>query len=481
LTKRGSAVVLALVLLAACGTVPPAEAPPLAAPRVATSVRHAAGSPLAGSAPGRQDAGEPEQALQVLVTLFALERLPDAFLPLASLTRLVASPDAERPLLAASRLATGARVSPKGYFRAEQRELKSGITEETPGGRAAFLTALRGALPVGVTATFEAARDAACCGLACEPVHERLAVHAFRSPLSPGDVEVTLDLESTLAPCAGMPRPRPERELLVLEPRLRPGSTITLFVPSPFDGEEARAIAAVVQVLPPPDALTAAPHREAFAACLADLAREEALVLVRARIAAEPVPTLPDVSGARATLASPTLRRGALLRIARACGAHLAEDVALSGDDGLVEGVARRLLARLEHPRTGLTLGEIAWVVERESMAAMRERLTGDEAPAEVSVLVLERGGGAGRSLGTFFALADASTSLADFERRLAAENQELLEDAAPGLRSRAYDWLAARHRAPPGYDPLASAASRRAALERFADAGKATAPGGGP
>ena len=55
------------------------------------------------------------------------------------------------------------------------------------------------------------------------------------------------------------------------------------------------------------------------------------------------------------------------------------------------------------------------------------------------------------------------------------------LEDSSPSARVRAYDWLAARGRAPQGYEPLGPARERRRALDAALESGGGTVtPAGG-
>jgi hypothetical protein len=50
------------------------------------------------------------------------------------------------------------------------------------------------------------------------------------------------------------------------------------------------------------------------------------------------------------------------------------------------------------------------------------------------------------------------------------AENLVALEDSSPAARVRAFDWLAARAKAPRDFDPLGPAGQRRAALDKAMD-----------
>jgi hypothetical protein len=395
-------------------------------------------------------------ALQATVAFFALDLVPETVLaPLPTRARLTLDEEEDPPLRAETSLAARGRAGPVNEGRSLEGEL------EAQGVRVTRFASLRGALPEGVTARFEAVRDGRGSCSACEPVHERFAVLVHRRGAADREpIELALELEDTHeAACAagGEPHVRPDRELVLLEPTA-PG-TYAIVAPSPFKGDEARAILAVVSVAPPPDASCDAAHAEAFAVCSADLAREEALARMRAREAmpVEPTPApgeqAPSPAGKGAgERAEP---RRALLALAQRVRAPLALDLALTGSDELVATAA-----------ANVGDGD-PWRVEQAALEALRAGATAAEPDEAALRLLARRGGEAARSVPTFFALAAKARSLDAFDRLLARENEDLLEDASPPVRVRAFEWLAARELAPAGYDPLGPAAERRAALEK--------------
>src|SRR5581483_9214883 len=193
-------------------------------------------------------------ALEVRVAFFALERLSDALLgSLASQTRLTIDPGEDRPLLAAGTLAAQGRAGPVPDPRGFADALAAAS------GRVTRFADLQGALPVGVTATFESVRDADA-RTSCEPLHERFAVHVHRE--APGAWEVAVEIEDAHErPCPGTEgaaagqaptgRLRPDRELSCLERRTATlPDAFAVIVRSPFHGDEAGAIAALVEVRP---------------------------------------------------------------------------------------------------------------------------------------------------------------------------------------------------------------------------------------
>jgi hypothetical protein len=458
------ALAVALALAASgCASAPVAERPPVAAPRVTASVRHAVGSPLSGGSSERAPDERPSAttSLQAVVSFVALEKLPEALLePLSTHARLVAAPGTGRALLPGARFLAGARagvVPDADRFVSSLEQRRNRFAD------------LRGALPRGVTATFELACDRAS-GDHGEAQRERVALHVARRSDEGLDVAVEVARAGTGA------------ELALLDLRsLKLGEGLAVIVPSPFEGEETGAVAAVVTVLraPADDAPGAAAHRLAFARCTADLAREAAFASERRVLPPSSTLPRPDLGAACRALSVPSGRRSALFALAQATGAPLAEDLALSADDrmlaAIAESVARDATAATA-PAAGATLG---WIIERAAFAGLRNLAGEGEVPPQVEEALVRRGGAAGRSLGTFFGVDEASQSLDDLERRLRAENRDLLEDGSPAIRARASGWLAARGLLPEGYDPLGPADARRAALDKAAAA--AEAKRGGP
>src|SRR5690606_39767088 len=86
--------------------------------------------------------------------------------------------------------------------------------------------------------------------------------------------------------------------------------------------------------------------------------------------------------------------------------------------------------------------------------------------PPEMRTLLVLHAGEAGRRAASLEEALSAARSLEDLRSHLAAENAIYLEDNDPAARVRAFEWLSARGLAPSGYDPLAPAESRSAALE---------------
>jgi hypothetical protein len=85
-------------------------------------------------------------------------------------------------------------------------------------------------------------------------------------------------------------------------------------------------------------------------------------------------------------------------------------------------------------------------------------------APAS-RALLLAHAGETGRWPATVDELTRAARGLEELAAMFEAENLLFLEDPDPSARARAHDWLRARGKAVPAYDPLADENSREAAL----------------
>jgi hypothetical protein len=416
-------------------------------------VSYAPGSPLSEAVHDHAEAAVTTTSLQVIVTFLALERVPETTLdPLSAHSRTFVDMPARRGLVSEPSLLAGARAGNVADVPAFLAELE---------GRAARLPDLRGALPRNVTASFAVERDRPNPARE-ERLRERVRVLVHR--LREGDLELAVEITGASASHEA------QGELAVLDPvKLSRKDGFAVIVPSPFQGEQARAIAAVVLVAPPPadDAPAASAHRAACLQCDADLARAAVLLGKPPARPLATAPPPPDLSDALLGLSRPGERRTALFSIAQAGGAPVAEDLALTADEKVLRPICERIakkLAALEAPTRGPALG---WLVEREALDGVQDLAHDADLPPQIELVLARRSGAVSRSLGTFFGIVDASQSLDELEGRLRAGNLDLLEDGSPAIRARAFDWLAARKLAPAGYDPLGPANERRDALQR--------------
>ena len=115
---------------------------------------------------------------------------------------------------------------------------------------------------------------------------------------------------------------------------------------------------------------------------------------------------------------------------------------------------------------------ELAWRLERASWTLLARRGVEETLDPVGQAALLRHGGALGRFPDVLLDLVAASSDLEGFARRLVTEQRYFLEDSDPSARLRAHEWLLARGRAVPDYDPLAERAERRAALKAFEEEG---------
>lgn len=161
--------------------------------------------------------------------------------------------------------------------------------------------------------------------------------------------------------------------------------------------------------------------------------------------------------------AAPDPRPG-LVHLATEIGAPALLDLALAARPGHLAPLARAALeAAALVP--GPERAALAWALERTALRTLVERRQSAEDDPAAAALLLARAGEAGAFPALLSEVLATRPDLAAFEAWLLEENRIFLSDRSPAARVRAYDWLAARGAAPPGFDPLGSAEARRAAL----------------
>jgi hypothetical protein len=182
-----------------------------------------------------------------------------------------------------------------------------------------------------------------------------------------------------------------------------------------------------------------------------------------------PTPTAPaDLLSTQVALLARSFgaqnRRGALLALASRSGDAALIDAIVTAEEAELVAAADRVAAEpaWREATAAWQLARAVWGVLAQ--AAQR----GDLSLGTQACLVRHVGSLAHEPLGLEDALL-ASTSLAEFHAAVRDANLLALQDLAAPSRVHAHDWLAARGRAVPDYDPLAEESSRRAALRAYA------------
>ena len=327
------------------------------------------------------------------------------------------------------------------------------------------------ALPSGATLMWTATPNSASENPPAPP-WERLTVQLSRDADA---LEAALVFEGTVVPRAendqGIAVPAAysieQREHVVLE--LAPetdGTPWRLFVPAPSAAEPEGGLLLELSV-------TAAPADEP----LAELEQRAHRNLERARESARARSSALTVSesfefesrSALNALERRRLQRPALVFLAQQTGAAVTGELALSTDEASLGDYLAAVRERLH--RGDVPTNEpraLGWFLDSTALLWMAERAQHPEhelAPELVALLLVHTG-----ELGRYPDLVQEavleSASLGGLGERLVRENRIFLEDGHPTARLRANEWLAARGQAPAGFDPLASLADRRAALE---------------
>lgn len=173
-----------------------------------------------------------------------------------------------------------------------------------------------------------------------------------------------------------------------------------------------------------------------------------------------------EMTSAFELLESNTHRRSAMIFLAGRTGASLMGDLALVSDDLLLELFAQQIKVAVE-ALAGGKAQSLGWVLDHACMKVLVEQ-SGQRITRETQGVMASHLGEVARRTFMFQELVEESNTRDVFDTRLQAENLISLEDDAPSARVRAFNWLSRRAMAPQGYDPLASAHARRAALEKF-------------
>jgi hypothetical protein len=236
----------------------------------------------------------------------------------------------------------------------------------------------------------------------------------------------------------------------------------------PFDSKDSpwKAIAAIVTLN------DASPDAAAAEKLQADL--RQAAADVRAGVTRSPLGDAPAIRTALAALRRDNSRKPALVLLTTMSSAPIAGDFVLVADDAQLAALASEAqrFASGGIPK----MPDLQWFLEAYVLRTLCEKAEkGALSPELQSVLALHAGDVARRPDAILELLKQVGNPEA-LNQRLIAENLIALEDNSPAARVRAFDWLSSRGQAPAGFDPLADARSRRAAIDKAMNP-----PGGQP
>lgn len=167
------------------------------------------------------------------------------------------------------------------------------------------------------------------------------------------------------------------------------------------------------------------------------------------------------------SLRYPTSRRQILLYLAQQTRASIVEDIALTGTQTLLDNLSQSVIKDCPSGRIGDS-NELGWILERDTYNLLKNMMSSEEMPPELESILIRHAGAVGRSSSMLEDILANTANLEDFQNRLISENLIYLEDMSPAVRTRAFEWLSVRNRAPEGFNPLASLKERRDVLNRL-------------
>lgn len=399
------------------------------------------GDPLSGRSATTQPAIS--TVLAADVQWFALEQVPhDGLMPMDIQARLTTA-----PLLGVGVLPSGKILGPARFGKdREAADFIAGL-QQNRYGRTAKISESTGLVAPGVTRTFTAAdpRPGSRGSVS-------LGISPTTKPANTAMLAVTMIGKVVLAESADPQSPPPaewgQETALLTDIPCQPGATYVLAAPFDWGQKPWTALAVTVTLRDPPDRDAAAKQ----------IAAELAVPVAGGPVAGKPR----DFANALAAVAEAKSPRAPLMNLTAVTGSTIAHDMILSADDYVVRRFANhlRITAPSDVEAMQFYFDRIAlqWMCDMAQKNAL--------APELASVLALHTGELSRRPDAVLDILKNVQTSAA-LQERIIAENFIALEDSAPAARVRAYDWLAARGKAPAGFDPLADGKSRRAAIEK--------------
>lgn len=394
-------------------------------------------------------------ASQIQVRWIALQRMPaDALAPIDSQARLTLAPDSDTALPASGQLTRPVRFATADEATAFAQHLAAGQL----GAFAEIATDSRLVVP-GATVQF--AIFPAGASAASEPPVSLLVSPGADGTASTRPIEAVVGVAITRPANDGERRAsgRTLRETAVVDAvPFADGSQFVAAAPLNSPGTPWTAIAAVATVN------SASPDPAGIADLQTNL--EQASEQVRAGLELPPLGHGPTLHSAMAAMRHPESARPALLLLTSLTDARIAGDVVLVADNEQLARIADEVQDYID-PDALPPLADLRWFLDRSAVQTLCEAAEKETLSPELqSVLALHAGDVARRPDAILELLKQVGNSdaLAD---RLIAENIIALEDSSPAARARAYDWLAARDRAPADFDPFADARSRRAAIDK--------------
>jgi len=472
-----------MVVFTACRVSPETPSSSLPGSTLQYDVSYSEGLPLSGGKPADGNSLRFEDSLGIAATLFAMSQCSgNALEPVASRAQMIAVFPASTAVTAVPgllRRATVGVIQDEAQFR--EQMAASGPVVPLPVER------LCGILPNGVGVSFRILErpvfDSGAIRMLEIQVRRRFPQEQERRKQPATGISLEISLVATgnqeeialldadsVASSGGKQGPSPPTvagmfttETILLTPQeLQEQDRLAVVLPSPFDVEGVAAFAALIEVTPPPrkgtdEAIAYAALQQQCRDYLLGTARWEGQRFDAGRRGLEDAIRL---------LQSPTHKQRALLHLAQETRTPLIEDVALSATDVVVDHLAYAITnACASGPPFETNV--LGWRLEKTTCQFLADLMSADQTPPDLEAILIRHTGEVGRHPSVLKEMVSHATSIEDLRQRLLLENFIYLEDISPAARARAFEWLAARGRAPEGYDPIASPKERRGVLDQ--------------
>lgn len=477
----------ALILFTACRTGPQEASMATFVSKLKSEVGYSAGSPMTGHIPVDPNSLRSEESLAVTMSWAVIKQLPKNLLyPAESQTRMIKIFPAQKPVSPVTRLTRGTRI---GSIENAKRFIDRITNDGSNGGR--LIGRLYAVLPQGITSSFSFTEKNPIDSQSPDgfkiQIFNRLQTGEGETeePSAKSSLDIAIvatgklkqdtetnheniehaDEEDKDSDFRGENVQITESVFLNTRP-FKKRDQFAIILKSPFTAEENEVFAVIIDVRSPPqeDRVSVAMHNMYFKQCLEYLERES----IRNRIIHGKQPDIKwaGLEDSIQLLQSPNNKRRALIHLAQQTNALLVKDIALSGTDTVVGQLSQSVIN--EYLSGSVNNSEmVGWMLERTAYSLLVRLLSAEQATPELETILIRHTGQVGRNVSTLEELIASSTSMEELQRYLVRENFIFLEDISPAARTRAFDWLSTRDKAPDGYDPLSPLKQRRDILSR--------------
>jgi len=452
-----------------------------------SEVSYFAGSPMTGHTSVDPNSLHSEESLSVTMSWAIIEQLPKNLLePAESQTRMIKIFPSQKPVSPVAQLTRGARI---GNIENTERFINR-ITNNGSNG-SVFFGKLHGVLPQGITTSFRITEK----NPADLQSPEGFEIQIFnrsqtgeketkelpvKSSLDIAIVESGKIKHRTASNNESMESSEEEyedselkgedvqiTETVLLKTRPFKGQDqFAIILSSPFSIEKTKAFAIIIDVRSPPNdgRISMAMHTLYFNQCLEYLSRGG--LQDRGLLGKQHDIEWSGLEDAIESLQSPINGRRALLYLSQQTNASLVKDIALCGTETVVGQLSQAVTN--EYLSGSVTNSEmVGWMLERTAYSLLANLLATDQTTPELEEVLVRHTGQVGRHASTLEELIAGANSIEEFQHNVVKENFIYLEDISPAARTRAFEWLLSKGKAPDGYDPLAPLKERRAVLDR--------------